>query len=638
MAFDISAENLRDEVRHAEEVRDDFLGYQYEDKIARYAGPGYRSHWKQGSVDFENHSYQWISLFLPLLASGNPRIKARSPRPGFAQQIAKAVEMAVNRNFQLQNIKAVIEKLAIDFAFKHCIAITLPAKRPGMSEAEDPPHRPVTKRISPTRYICDPQALEYTDARFQAHLIRRDKDDLLAEADAHPSRGWNKELISALTEDRPAESEKSKWQSKVSRGEIEYYEIYVPEHRLKVGVDAKGKEFKPKEGAGYHGTIVTVPASYSSVDTGKNKPEWLREPRPFFGPRGGPYTFGGYLIVPDEVMPLSPLAATQAQSEELNNMRQAMSAAIESFKIGVAVDSMAGVDMAQKMKEFEDLGVFVLDGVDRLTDHLAKIQLGGATPEHFQQLDFLRDSLDRSSGMTEAQRGQVGGGSTATEASIAQSGAGQRAGYMTEKFITTVAKPIAEKEAWYLARDPRSRIMLGQDSAGMFRDEKTGEVIFEPVELVGSSKNLSELEESEINIEAISMRYTSEALEAERSMMVDQLIMGVIPSIPQMPYVDWETYLTWKGEQIANPDLARIVNLDKAMQLGQLMMGAQLQGPAHGGVQPQPRMGIDLPKPNLKASESPQGFSKNARPQPQKGPRSAGESSNTHGPAAQAIK
>jgi len=338
--------------------------------------------------------------------------------------------------------------------------------------------------------------------------------------------------------------------------------------------------------------------------------------------------------VPDEVVPLSPITATEAQAEELNNMRLAISASMESYKHGIAIDSMAGEDWGEKLKEFEDLSVFNLDGLSEIDKHLKEITLGGIDQTMLTQYQLLRDSLDRAAGMTEAQRGQATGAATATEASIAQQSSGQRMGYMAERFIQSVVKPIAEKEGFYLAFHPQSKILLGEESRGVFVDPETGEPI-ELVEYVGSKDNADLFEELDLSVEPISMRYTSEALEAERQAKVDMLVTQIAPQIPSTPWVDWNGYLTRLGEQNADPTLPRLIDVEKANMFGALMLGSQILG-GTPPQQPQARFGQDV-SPKFKASETSSGFTGNARPQTNKGPRMAGESSNTRQPVTKKV-
>ena len=626
--FDASPENLWQEYHSSEQARDDFLGPEYEDKLDRYAGPGYRVRGGQVDADLENHSYEWISLFLPLLASGNPRVKAHTPRRGKAQDLAKALGYAVNRNFQLTNVKRTIEKLAVDFAFKWSCAITKRERSKWVHERDDPPFRPVTYRISPTRYFWDIVALEHEQCRFQGHLTVIDKEDLVREAEEDEGSGWNIDVISELPEDthennRHHRNRGNQYQTK--RGDVEIIEFWVPEIQFE----------NKKESDGYYGTIFTIARS-SGYGGDKPADDYARAPRPFFGPRDGPYTFGGYLTVPDEVAPLSPLAAVEAQAGELNNMRSSVSNAMDAYKRGIAVDTMAGSDVADKIAEFGDLSVFMMNNTDKIRDHVVQVELAGVTPTHLTQLQILRESLDKASGMTEAQRGQVSGAGTATEASIAQQSSGQRMGYMTEKFLVGIIKPIAEKEAWYLANDPDSRIGLGSEASGQFFTEE-GMPVEEPV-FVGGSDNAELLEETDIQIDPISTRYTSEALEQERSAKVDALLLQVAPMIPQMPWVKWDEYLARKGEEIGDPSLAQLVDVQKALQYGMLMTGVQLSGGFQGSSTPQPRLGTDI-SPRLKSSETSGGFSANARPQPNKGPRMPGGGGKTNetGPNISAV-
>jgi hypothetical protein len=190
MALDTSAAGLWNEVKRAIEHRDSFLGEPYWESIRRYYGPAYRPHAADVVIDFENHASSWISIFLPILASGNPRVRGKTPRIGEPAAFAKAVELGVNRNFELQEIKTTVEELATDWAFRHCVSVTAPAPVPGMKELEDPPSRPNTVRLSLIDHAWDPLAKSNKRLRFQTHRMIRDGDGLLGEAEAFPERGW----------------------------------------------------------------------------------------------------------------------------------------------------------------------------------------------------------------------------------------------------------------------------------------------------------------------------------------------------------------------------------------------------------------------------------------------------------------
>jgi hypothetical protein len=634
VAFTSTAAGLWTELKRSIEARDQFLGEPYWESVRRYCGPMYRND-SDTAVDFENHSANWKSIFLPILASGNPRVRGHTPRLGGAVAFAKAVELAVNRNFELTDVKRTIEQLATDWADKWSVALTTPTPQPGMREREDPPFRPTTKRLSLEDYTWDHLTKQHAEARFQAHRVVRDKEDVLEEAANFPQRGWNEAIVDAMGTDKARQRQRQRLSTSSQRGEVEYWEVWVPEINLETALDINGEEFQPTADTGYNGTIFTICPEAS---------EHLREPRPFWGPRDGPYTYSGYLYVPDEVVPLSPLVMTAAQAEIYNSVMSSAIQNIRGYKRGIAVGSDAG-KLADVLEEFQDSGILTVESIGKLQEQLQQIELLGLTPQHQLQITMLRDLLERSSGISEALQGQTSG-ATATEASIASMSVGKRMGYMTEKFIGGMVKPIAKKEAWYLAMDPRSRTSLGALAEGMFMDPKTGQPIEMPV-LVGGPEHGDLLEDFDVEIQPISMRFTTEMLEAERAASWEQFVLSTAPMIPTTPYIDWSLMFSRKAEQLGDPSLARVVDVEKALMMGKLQMmmtmgvlGAQapLQSQQTSS---QPRLGIDMPKPQappapqLKASERPGGFSSNARKtaatsgQKNKAPRTAGASSST---------
>lgn len=632
--IDIRAGNLWGEVQKSIEQRDSFLGESYWEAIKRFFGPAYNSRNVPSQVDFENHAFTWISIFLPILASGNPRVRGKSMRQGSAAAFAKATELAQNRNFELEDIKRTIEQLATDWAFKYCVSITSPMPLPGISEREDPRYRPTSVRLSLEDYVWDMMAKQHAACRFQAHRIIRDKEDLLREAEERPERGWNEAQISKLQADKTNDNNRKRHQTDLRRGEVEYWEVWVPEFSMEAAIDELGEEFVPTTEAGYNGTIVTIAQDASDE---------LRPPRPFWGPREGPYTYSGYLYVPDEVVPVSPLVGTSAQAEIYNAVLSSAIESIKDYKKGIAVKSDSG-NLSQVIAGFVHDGIMTIDAMDKLQENMQQIEVNGVTPQVMAQLDMLRVLLERASGITENQLGIPSGASTATEASIAQMSTAKRMGYMTEKFIQTVVKPIARKESWYLTMDPRSRTSLGDLAAGLFVDPRTGIPIEMPV-LVGGPESGSFLEDYDVDIEPISMRYTSEMLEAEKAASWEAFLFTAAPMMPQLPHVDWGLVFSKKAEQLGDPSLARAVDVQKAMLMGQLMMGAQLgafgQPLTPTSTPPQGRLGIDIQQPRLpqvKSSESARGFSGNARignqsakTQISKGPRQGGESARTTG-------
>jgi len=628
MALDVSPRGLWEEVRRSMDVRDKYIGENYREAIRRYYGPAYREG-ETAEIDFENHGYAWISIFLPILASGNPRIRARTPRQGEAAAFAKATELAVNRNFELTDIKKTIEQLAVSWAFRYAVGFTSPEPLLGMREREDPPFRPTTKSLPLDHYIWDALAYQDSECRFKGHKIIRDKDSILQEVEEHPERGWDPAAVSLMMENRANEKKRVQMQSPPRRNDVEMWEIWIPEIQLDEALDAEGNPFQPTTKEGFHGTIFTVCAELDG---------WPREPRPFWGPRDGAYTFNGYLFVPDEVVPLSPLVATAAQAEIYNAVVSSVVENIKRYKRGIALTADSG-NLDEILADFEDAGILKIDGVgQKLSDMMQQVEMLGITDQHAAQMTMLRDILERASGISEAVQGAPESGVTATASSIASMSTGKRMGFMTEKFIGGMLKPIAKKEAWYLTMDPRSRTPLGELAEGLFLDPKTGQPIELPV-LVGGPEHGDFLEDMDVEIQPVFMRFTTEMLEAEREASWEQFLLSTAPMIPSTPYLDWGLIYQRKADQLGDPSLARTVDVQKAMLMGMMnmmaTMGMAQPGLATSQSSSQPRLGVDMKRPQtpqLKASEKPAGFTSNARQsaaksgQKNKGPRTPGMS------------
>ena len=634
MALPVDADDLRGEIEENVKFRDKFLGSEYENKIKRYAGPGYKGDGFE-EVDYNNHSYQWISLFLPLMASGNPRSRMTSPRRGLPQLYAKATELAQNRNMHLSDFKGLVEKLAVDRAFKWCVAHTGTEIRPGYRDTPDPPYWPVTNRVSPTRFVADfAHAIDPKEMQFQAIKLTRYKDRILREAKANPLLGWNTKQLMALPEDSFQSRDDNRNRTSTKRREVDFYEIWVPDHVLDEAEDDDGTPFKPTEHEGYHGTIFTV-ACYGGSDGNIKKAasDYLRAPRPYWGPMSGPFTFGGYLPVPDQTIPLAPLAATEAQARELNDHRRAVAAAIRSYAEFIAIAG-GNEDIADKIRDVEDLQVAVLEGIPpgALDQYVKQFKKGGVTKEHLVHMDFLERNLDRSAGMTESQQGQPSGNITATAEAIASQSSGRRMGYMTEKFQQSIVQRIIEKETWYTINDPSYREHLGPEAYGLFFDPVTGEPA-EEVAYQGGGDNARLLDEMDIRIEPLSTRYTSEALQAERAAKRTAFMVNVAPVLPAIAsYMDVELWMEEEAEQMGDPSFRNLIKYPELQQIAMLQTMGMIQPSQPSG---QPRLQSDV-RPGLKASEQPTGFSNNARPQTSKYPRASagdGQSAKVNGSA-----
>tara|TARA_R110000751_G_scaffold162734_3_gene269191 strand:- start:253 stop:1647 length:1395 start_codon:yes stop_codon:yes gene_type:complete len=388
------------------------------------------------------------------------------------------------------------------------------------------------------------------------HCWARDKADLITEAKDDPDMGWNLAAIEAVS----ANSGLDKIRKDINgpdRNEIVAYEIWVPE---------AFEDEDSTEEDGFHGTIYTI-AVGMEVE-GKDQPQFIRDPRPYWGPRWGPYTFFGAYDVPDEAVPLSPITAVESQVDDLNDHVRAASTSAAAYKKIVLVDSTAN-DLPTKIKDSEGHFVIPVNGLEK--DRVIEVELGGITQTQVGYIQMARERLDRNSGIHEAQRGVTQGG-TATEVAVAERSSESRMGFIVSKFQAAVTR-LLSTVAWYMYHDEEVVFPMGAEAAAEYGIE-------EPWFLGGTHKEGSgaTYDDLELEIEPYSMARTSEALQQQRAMQVLTVITQVAPMIPQIPWVDWGAVLKSVGESMKVPDLVEMVDIDLALEVAQMKNSFEAQG------------------------------------------------------------
>ena len=546
--LDITPTNLYEEIESAERYRDSHLEH-YNDVISGYVGPMY------GGVDRdefspENHVYEYLSLTVPRVIHDNPRVRVSTRRPVSQGAVAKAIEHGLNRWTRDTNVRSVLQRVAYDTLISYGVILTTQVPMPG----QDPMYGfksywPNCYRITPKRFIIDPVALSVPESRFTGHMWVRDKEDLLEEAKIDPS--WNKESIETLTTSQGMEDsgfEKGRGRDVPERNEGVAYDVWVPEIELK---NSPGPDF------GFHGTIYTVAVSENYGEKDPSKDDFIREPRPYYGPPTGPYSMFGAYYVPDTPYPLSPIMATMGQVDELNDHVRSASASAANYKRLILVDSKSK-KLAQDVKSQPHDYVVPVEGLDR--DRVIPLELGGITNQQVAYIEMARDRLDRNSGIHDAMRGNVTGSATATEVSVAEGSSSVRLAYIKQQFQEAV-RNVLSKVGWYLHNDDRVVFPLGAEAA---QDLGLPEPYF-----MGGMDPSSRFSDLELELEAYSMERTTESLQQRRAMEAFQIISNVASAMPQMPYVDWGGLLDKMGDALNMPDLSSLVDSQMLQQMMQ---------------------------------------------------------------------
>ena len=571
---DVSLKNLEAESRAAVEFRDKHT-QELRERIEGYHGPYYNG--KTQEYNPENHAFEHLSLYVPRTVYDNPRVKVGTRRPGSQQDTAEAIGHGLNRWVKSVGLRHTLDAVAYDYFMLWGAVITSQEPIPGMSPMETVeifsweneeagkkkvlPHWPKVYRLSPRHFFVDPRALHESQASFKGHDSIRAKTDLISQAKANPKEGWNVEVIEGLSDDAGVDDYydvKDSGRDVPARHEIVLREIWVPDHELD---DSPGSE------KGYHGTVFTLGVGQTAE--GEERTDMIREPRPYYGPRWGPYTMFGTYTVPDHPYPLSGLTAVQGQVEDLNNHVAAMNRNADKYARLVLVDA-SKPDEAQKIADGTDSFVIPVTNLD--STKVVPIEKGGITTQHLAMVGDKRDRLDRNSGMHEAQRGVVTGKGTATEVQEASETSDTRAGYIQRRYedaVTSCLKTVA----WYLYYDDRVIFPMGSDAQkklGFPEDQ-------EPWYFGGlhDPRSGATFEDLELEIEAHSMERANEGSILKRTLEGLGFLVQAAPQMAQIPYVDWPGVMNDLGNALNMPNLGERIRLDVLEEMTGIQMEAQ---------------------------------------------------------------
>ena len=579
--------SLVEEINAAIVLRDGHLEGM-SDQMDKYHGPFYNSGAADGEYAPENTYYEYVSLMIPRLVFDNPRVRVASRRPGAQAEVAEALRHGLNRWVRDTDMRRLLVELATDMLFNFSVCLVRQQDNKGLTLPNgDPqdsatPKWPRVERVSQRRFFVDSDASRWEDARFMGHEWKRDRDDLVQMAKDDPEGGWNVDAIEGMATD----AGRSEWETKnkpdvPDRGEVYVYEVWVPEVELD---DSPGSE------SGFHGTIYTLAANSSlsstSVDGDPIKGEFIRDPRPFYGPRTGPYAMFGVYKVPDMVYPLSPLTAVEGQIQELNTHVLSASASMMKHKRIVGVNDPRTAALIKNVKHDYVAVVPFEDGRALVQE----FELGGQTEQQANWIAVSRQRADRVLGMDEAIRGNVTGVGTATEHSIASESAATRMAYIRQSFTDSVVN-VLRAVAFYMYHDDQVVFPLGEEAMLELGLAPGEEPWFQGG---GHSESGYSFDDLELEIEPYSMERSSEGLVQKRSLEAHQILMGSLPSMQQFPDYPWKDHFAKIGNAMNMPDMADLVTDELLARFAADLQRTQESEAAAMQQSSQPRMKKDV--------------------------------------------
>lgn len=567
------ASALMREIVAGESERDKALR-DYRKLLAQYVRDIVDSEWR------ESLTFEYVSYMVPRICMDNPRVTvfdrkriassvAQAAKQAIAESVASGLmfpeaakgfldlidsranaisadEFALNCLAQDPDYGAVLDRVCYD----HLMGFGVAHERIGPSPTNPELRTTITGRVSPVRFCVDPACLHHTEAQWMAHWSPFAIEDLKAKAKA--GGGWKQDEIEALTPQAPAGKD-------VDRKEVKVWECWVP------GYSEPGW---PGSDEGYNGGLFTL-ATKRNEDASLRGGVMIRDPRPAFTSRFGPYSVFGVYVRPDSPYPMSPLLATFESQDELQKHSRAMSLNAAQYKRIVLV-SDANPRLAQQIKSAGDH--FVISVKDEQFDKnkVVVIEIAGVSEQQMKHYEMFKARWDRAIGVDDQQRGKVSS-DTATAVAVADDAASTRVSYIQKKFAVGVQRNLMAK-LHNLRYDPDIEIELGPEYADeVFK--ATGKAIAAPVYRGGPHEDDDSIpDDLTIEVDAYSMERANMSSLQQNLMSAMEMLFQVAPTMSQMPWMEWRDILQQIGDVFNLPGFADMVNYDMIQGMAQAAM------------------------------------------------------------------
>ena len=529
--------------------------------------------------DPENHAYEFATYMVSQMVAGNPEyaLKSRRTDPDdVSHDEVHALQYAVNQWVQDADFRTTMDALALDPLFAFGAALVTPKKnRSTYQQSHTPEEWPDVTRISPRNFFRDPAALRFEEVRYLGHRWVMDEVDLSKMVeDAPEDEGWNVDAVEGIAGLSLSEDYRPKSNGNApNRSEVEIIELWFPGQQLA----------DYTEDDGFYGTIYTL-AVVRGAEGYEDKSDFIREPRPYYGHRSGPYAHCQMMRVPDSPWGLAPLVATEGQARDLNDLVRAQNDHIRSYKKLVFVDDDSGT-LASQVENNPDRVVVPLRGLGqrRMADLVQQLEIGGPSPAVQAAVELAEERLRRNSGLGEAQTGNApGAGTTATAAAIASQDATLRVELMKERWRRFL-EDIGLKVAFYIGTSSEVEIILDTkavrelgpvtgeqldkalettfpDQGGQFTEEQVAAIQEDSVRgsrpYQGGKLTPGDFNNMQAVLDVISVERTSEERVQARLMQAIGLVQNSIPAIMQLPSTElWTDLFEMAGNAVNVPGL-----------------------------------------------------------------------------------
>jgi hypothetical protein len=539
------------------------------ERMVKLCGNKYRSDWG-GTKQLEQYLASYMGFMLPQMVADNPVVQVKPRTDPRDTAGAEGTQALVNMWIDCKKYKRRVLKPC---AIQMLIGWAVTYRGIDLTDPDGQGLPVFCKTLDIGDYFCDPNAFGYANRRFEGHCFDKSKEQLLAD----PKYAGKESVIADLVPNTQARKRDSmpggSTGISMTKGDlVTLWQFYLMES----------------------GEIVTL------TESGGGAAELCREQ--YVGPREGPYGMWGVFEIAGQIYPLSPVATWEEQSDDLNLQAASVSKSAKTHKKFVIgrKSNAADAKTVQSVKHGE---MILLDDPGSVTD----AESGGVSETQLKALEMYKERLDRSSALSDAQRGMATGRATLGENQLAQNNTDARTSY-----VAGCLKECAEDDlaavGWFFHN---SSDIIARTS---IEDANTG--VSRPVEIYGGAFEAAEVEaliaqgvvdpaaiysvgkewsDYHLKIELESMQRVADPIRQKRAQDEMAMVVGIVPIIAAaggpaaaLTAINWRRLLRRYGNAFNEPQYDRIVFTEAFSAMVAAMGGNPSAMP--GGV-PEPGMG-----------------------------------------------
>jgi len=547
----------------------------------------------------ENVHYEYVQHTAAHLGFRLPRSTVKSHRGNRQKATATGLGRGLDRWTREKQVARTLNRLLEDMLHGYATAIVLhksndvlhpdkkvrapglPRKRTEVQDGQILADRnptdeinaqmPQLVRLNRKNVIFDTLAEQREESMFMGHRMVLDRSRLRRIAQDMKADGYDLDAIDRLQKVDLQDDRRGKSGVLGLRDLVGVWELWFPAWRL-----AEADEFEQRREVKTHGTLVTVAEGASGGVV-------VREARPYYGWREGPYIIGGMIDHPEYSVPTSPCVMSHPAAVELNAIASACVNGARNYKRLMLVDS-AAQDVAKKLRVApHDFIVEVPGLLQEGKPAVIVVELGGVTDQMLLARAAQMERYERVSGLSETRRGRAQSGATATGDLIADQGADKRL-VRLERPWDAFVEDIYRRAAFFMydSRDivfsfgPEESAQvareLGLDQPSSMPAEVRAEigaeddapawVEGEELYFRGGRGSEGSFDDLDISVDVSSQRKPDDPAQAAAVAGFVAELMQLLPAMGQVPEgIDWASVLADLAESKGVPHMARYVDV-----------------------------------------------------------------------------